>query len=190
MGGVGLIPLGIVDNSAVPLPGSMDVLTIWLAASHRALWPYYAGMATIGAVLGGYLSYGLARKGGHETLERRFPKAKIEKVYKKFERRGFVTILVPAVLPPPFPLFPFLLAAGALQYPRRKFLGALALGRGMRFTVVAGLGALYGPQIVQFFQRYYRPALLTLIGLAILGSGIAIYQYLRFRKKRKAKKAA
>ena len=34
LGGVGLILLGLADNSVVPLPGSMDVLTILLAARH------------------------------------------------------------------------------------------------------------------------------------------------------------
>jgi len=64
LGGPGLIFLGVVDNSVVPLTGSMDVLTIWLAAGHRDVWPYYAFMATIGAVIGGYITYSLGREGG------------------------------------------------------------------------------------------------------------------------------
>ena len=51
LGGPGLILIGIADNSVVPLTGSMDVLTIWLAAAHRNLWPFYALMATIGGFL-------------------------------------------------------------------------------------------------------------------------------------------
>jgi membrane protein YqaA with SNARE-associated domain len=64
LGGPGLILLGIADNSVVPLPGSMDVFTIWLSARHRDLWPYYAAMATVGSLIGGYITYALARKGG------------------------------------------------------------------------------------------------------------------------------
>ena len=41
LGGFGLVILGVADNSVIPLPGSMDVLTIWLAASNRHLWWYY-----------------------------------------------------------------------------------------------------------------------------------------------------
>jgi hypothetical protein len=52
LGGPGLILLGIADNSVVPLPGSMDVFTIWLSARQRELWPYYAAMATLGALIG------------------------------------------------------------------------------------------------------------------------------------------
>ena len=38
LGGPGLILLGLADNSAIPLPGSMDALTIVLAASHSEWW--------------------------------------------------------------------------------------------------------------------------------------------------------
>src|SRR5437879_5926246 len=71
LGGLGLVLLGIADNSVVPLTGSMDVLTIWLSARHREPWPYYAVMATLGAVIGGYITYSLARKGGKGALEHR-----------------------------------------------------------------------------------------------------------------------
>jgi membrane protein YqaA with SNARE-associated domain len=183
LGSPGLILLGIADNSVVPLPGSMDVLTIWLAAHQRSWWLYYAAMATAGALIGGYITYGLARKGGKEAFERKLPKKQAEKVYQRFERWGFWAVAVPAILPPPFPIVPFLLAAGALQYSKKKFLGALALGRGIRFTIVAGLGAHYGNHIVRFFSKYYEPALYTLIGLAVVAGFFTLMGYLRYRKK-------
>ena len=183
LGGVGLILLGLADNSVVPLPGSMDVLTIYLAARHRDLWWYYAFMATVGAVIGGYITYGLARKGGKEAFERRLSKEKAEKVFARFERWGFGAVAVPALLPPPFPIVPFLLAAGALQYSRKKFVVALALGRAVRFTIVAGLGVVYGRHIVRFFSQYYKPALFLLIGLAVVGTVLALIQYYRYKSR-------
>ena len=184
LGGPGLVLLGIADNSVVPLTGSMDVFTIWLAAAHRDIWPYYAFMATVGAVVGGYVTYTIGREGGREAIEHRFRKQRAEKVFRRFDHLGFRTVAVSALLPPPFPLVPVLLAAGALQYPRRKFVGALAAGRSLRYFLVAGLGALYGDQITAFFSRYYKPALLTLIGLAILGGILAYLEYLRHSKHR------
>jgi membrane protein YqaA with SNARE-associated domain len=181
MGGPGLVLLGIADNSVVPLTGSMDVLTIWLAAGHRDLWPYYAVMATVGAVIGGYITYALGKRGGKEAIEHRFKKQRAEKLFKRFDRWGFRTIAVSAILPPPFPLVPVLLAAGGLQYPRRKFLGALSLGRSVRYFLVAGLGSLYAKQITAFFNRYYKPALIVLIALAVLGGVFALIEYLRSR---------
>ena len=183
LGGVGLILLGVADSSVVPLPGSMDVLTIYLAARHKDLWWYYAFMATVGAVIGGYITYGLARKGGKEAFERKLSKKRAEKVFERFERWGFGAVALPALLPPPFPIVPFLLAAGAMQYSRKKFIFALALGRTIRFTIVAGLGAIYGRHIVRFFSRYYKPALFVLIGLAVVGGVVALTQYYRYRNR-------
>jgi membrane protein YqaA with SNARE-associated domain len=183
LGGFGQILLGIADNSVVPLTGSADVLTIWLAARRPDLWPYYAFMATVGAVIGGYITYSLARKGGKETLEYKLSKKSAAKVCKRFERWGFGAVAIPAILPPPFPIVPFILAAGALQYSRRKFVGALALGRAVRYTIIAGLGALYGNSITAFFSQYYKAALGILIGLSLIGIAGAAWQYLRHRKE-------
>jgi membrane protein YqaA with SNARE-associated domain len=170
-----------VDNSVIPVTGSMDVLNIWLAARHQEPWPYYGFMATLGAVIGGYITYSLARKGGKETMERKLSKRKAAKVCKAFERWGFAAIVIPAVLPPPFPFVPSLLAAGAMQYSRAKFLGALVLGRGVRYSVAAYFGALYGRQILRFFARYDKLAVGVLIGLALVGGILTLIQYLRSR---------
>jgi membrane protein YqaA with SNARE-associated domain len=182
LGGPGLVLLGVADNSVIPLTGSMDVLTIWLAARHREPWLYYALMATLGAVIGGYITYALARKGGKETMERKLSKRRAVQVSQAFERWGFFAVAVPALLPPPFPFVPFLVAAGAMQYPKQKFLGALTLGRGIRYSIAAGLGYLYGNSILHFFSRYYKPAIAILVGLAVLGAVLSLIQYLRLKK--------
>src|SRR6267378_7469904 len=137
LGGPGLILLGLADNSPIPLPGSMDVATILLAAHNRNMWIYYSMMATAGAVLGGYLTYRMARKGGKETLEKRFSTRKTARAYAIFERWGLAAVAIPAILPPPFPIVPMLLAAGPIQYPARKFLAPLALGRGIGYPIFA-----------------------------------------------------
>jgi membrane protein YqaA with SNARE-associated domain len=182
LGGLGLILLGIADSSVVPLTGSMDVLTVYMAALHRDLWPVYAVLATTGAVLGGYITYSLARQGGKQALERRLSKKRTAQIYQSFERWGFGAVAVPAILPPPFPLVPFLLAAGALQYSRKKFLAALTLGRGARFTILAALGAIYGKHVMRFFSQYYKPALASLVGLAIVGVVLTLIGHYRHKR--------
>src|SRR5439155_25542751 len=138
------------------------------------LWSYYALMATAGAVLGGYITYSLGRKGGKEATERKLHKEKAQKVFSRFSHWGFKTVAVSAMLPPPFPLVPVLLAAGALQYPKKKCGGALALGLGIRYSLLAGFGSLYGSAILQFFSRYYKPAVLILVGLAAVGGHLTV----------------
>jgi membrane protein YqaA with SNARE-associated domain len=186
LGGLGLVLLGIADSSLIPLTGSMDVLTIYLAALHRDMWPFYALMATAGAMIGGYITYSLAREGGKEVMAYKLSPERAAQVSRAFERWGFGAVAVPAILPPPFPIVPFLLAAGALQYSRKKFLVALAVGRGTRFTIVAGLGALYGDRIVGFFSQYYKPTLVLLIGLAVLGTLVTLLKLSHARRSRAA----
>src|SRR6266567_5693728 len=181
LGGLGLIPLGLLDSSVIPLPGSMDVLTIFLSARNQQLWFYYASMATVGSVIGGFITYRLARKGGKKTLARRFPRRKLDKVYKTFERWGLGAIAVPAMLPPPVPMVPFLLAAGAMQYPVRKFLFALTLGRIARYTLLAFLAARYGRQLLAFIAKNGHPALWIVL---VLIAAVAVILLVLFAGKR------
>ncbi len=175
LGGLGLIPLGLLDNSPIPLPGIMDVATIVLSARQGQLWLYYALMATAGSVIGGFLSYRLARKGGKEALERRFPRRKVDKFCKIFERWGFGAIAIPALLPPPVPMIPFLFAAGAMQYPARKFLIALTFGRVSRYTILAYLAARYGRQIIAFFKEHGHPMVVGIILVLVATAAVTYY---------------
>lgn len=183
LGGIGLIPLALLDNSPVPVPGSVDVVTILLSARQQQLWLYYGLMATAGSVIGGFVTYRLARKGGKEALERKFPKSQVEKVYKTFGRWGFGAVAIPALLPPPMPMTPFLFAAGAMQYPARKFLAALALGRFARYVSLAYLSARYGRQIIKFIEEHGHPALLTALGLLVAAGCLAFILFGRRKKK-------
>ena len=185
LGGPGLLLLGIADNApffSTPA-GSVDVFVIALAAHQPHWWAYYALMVTVGEVIGGYITYRISEKGGQDTFEKKVGKARAEKLYKIFEKRGFATVFVGAILPPPFPFTPVLMAAGVMQYPRKKFYSALTGGRIVRFFGEAYLGRHYGQQMISFFSRYYRPMMYALIAIAIAsGIGIAVY-YLWYRPK-------
>lgn len=182
LGGVGLIIAGVIDNSFIPIPGGIDILTIILAAHRKEWWWYYAIMATIGSVIGGYLTFRLGRKGGEETLQKKVPENEAERVYRIFRKFGFWAIFVPALLPPPVPIVPFLLAPGVLEYSRKRFLIALSSARLLRYSLVAYLGSRYGPGIFQWAGRYYKPLLIALIGLAVAG-GMVVIWYVKRRKK-------
>src|ERR1041385_8057074 len=121
LGGLGLILLGFADNSVIPMPGSMDALTIILSAHQKGWWAYYATMATVGAILGGYATYALGAKSTEAALEKKLPKAKAERFYRLFNKYGFWSLFVPPLLPPPVPLSPFLLVAGGRKHSRRAF---------------------------------------------------------------------
>jgi len=185
-GGLGLIPLGLLDNSPIPLPGIMDVATILLAGRQQELWLYYVLMATAGSVLGGFVTYRLARRGGKEALERRFTRRKVDRVCAIFERWGFGAIAIPAFLPPPMPMVPFLLASGAMQYPARKFIVALTLGRLSRYLVLGYLAARYGREIIALIAKHGHPVVVGSI-LLLICVAAAGYYFWSGSKRRKQK---
>ena len=181
LGGIGLILVALIDNSFIPIPGGLDVFTIFLSSGRHDLWWYYAIMSTAGAVVGAYLTYRIGEKGGEETLEKRIGKQRAQKVYQRVESAGFTSIIVSVLIPPPFPIVPVLLAAGVLKYPVKKFLTAIAVGRAIRYTFDAMLGIYFGRSIVRFFAHYYKPALYTLISLAVVGAIAGLIYYRRWK---------
>ena len=184
LGGVGLIPLGLLDASVVPIPGSMDVLTIVLAARDSKLWFYYAGMATLGSVIGALVTFRLARKGGKETLKRKISAARAERIIEIFSRWGFWSIAIAALLPPPVPMVPFVIAAGATQYSTEKFLVALTLARMIRYSLLALLAARYGRQIISLIAHPAHPSLYVAFGVAVV-AGVIAFVVLSARKKKR-----
>lgn len=188
LGGPGLLLLAQVDNSPVPVPGSMDVLLIILASSRKDLWWYYAIMALAGAMVAGYVTYRLSQRGGKQTLEKRLSEERARKVYSVFERYGFLSVMLGAMAPPPVPMSAFLMAAGAMQYPLKKFLSALLVGRAIRYTLVAYLASLYGHSLIRWMYRYYRPMLIGLIVLGVCGGLIALYYWRKHKRRGKSNK--
>ncbi len=185
LGALGFIPLGLLDGSVVPIPGSMDVLIIILSARQRGLWPLYAVMATIGSVMGLYITYRLARKGGKDALAKRVNAKTQKKVEDAFERWGLGAIAVPAMLPPPVPMVPFVMAAGATQYPVKKFLIALTLGRIVRYSILGFLAGRYGRRLVSNFLRVRHPSTILIVVVIAAGVSVALFFVLRANRHRR-----
>ena len=172
LSGLGLLPLGLPDSSLLPIPGILDVATIVFSARLEHSWLYYVLMATAGSVAGGFAICRLARKGN--------------RVCKTFARWGFRAIAIPAILPPPVHMLPFRLAAGAMQYPARKFLAALALGRISRSVILAYLASRYGREIIAFIAEDGHPFIVTIV-LALLATATAVSYFWQGNKDKNAR---
>jgi membrane protein YqaA with SNARE-associated domain len=190
-GGVGLFFVSIVDSSVIPLPlpGSTDVLLLILCANRQDTWPLFALVAIAGAMVGGYLSYRLAAKGGNALLERYVPARFRERITRWVQTHPMLAIGVPALLPPPVPLTPFVIAAGALQMPRRQFLTAFGLCRAVRYTLVAWLGQHYGRHLVRLYRRYFGedigPVVWIIVALLAVTVAVVIWQVNNMKSKAK-----
>lgn len=154
---VGVLLVSIVDSSFVPLPlpGLTDIMVVVLAAQHANLVLLIAA-ATIGSFLGGFFSYQVGHAGGLSFLEKHVPANIFKPVCNWMETHAILAVALPAVLPPPMPLSPFVLAAGALKMSRQKFLATFTVSRFLRHTAFAALGVYFGPHVLHMWNRFSR----------------------------------
>src|SRR5688572_25503726 len=126
----GAFLLAALDSSLVFfLPFGIDAVVIYLAARNENVFWVYALLATAGSVAGAAVTFWIGRKAGDEGLERLVPARRLERVRARVRKGGAVAIAVPAVLPPPFPLTPFILACGALEVSPWRFFATFAGAR-------------------------------------------------------------
>lgn len=166
-GGLGLFVIGFFDSSVLSFPFVNDLLLIRFTIQHPRLMPYYVAMSTLGSLSGCFWLYYLGKKGG-EAMYRRSGSRRAERIQNWVRRYRFLSVAVPAILPPPLPFKPFVLAAGVLQIPTGTFALALIVGRGLRYTIEGFLALRYGNQATDFFaanKLEFTLAILLTIGL-------------------------
>jgi membrane protein YqaA with SNARE-associated domain len=153
LGAFGLLLLAIADSSPIPTFAGPDILTAILSARQRDPWYYYAGVATVGSVIGAYMTFRMARKAGLDYLNRKFGQRKGARLLNYFERWGTGALVFSTVVPFPFPTSAFFAAAGVLDYPLRTFLVVVALGRAVRYGTIAAIAFHYGRRFVVGLQH-------------------------------------
>jgi membrane protein YqaA with SNARE-associated domain len=177
----GLFLVSIVDSSFVPLPlpGITDIMIIVLAAQHQS-WFLLILLATIGSGLGGWFSYQVGQSGGMAFIEKRIPARIFKRVCEWMENHAILSVALPAILPPPMPLSPFVLAAGALRMSRKKFLTTFIISRCLRHAIAAWLGIHYGRHILRMWNalsaKYATPVLIVIWTLILGSCAFAFWQ--------------
>jgi membrane protein YqaA with SNARE-associated domain len=167
MGGGGLFLVTFLDSSILSFPILADALVIRLSMTNPARMPYYAIMAALGSLAGCILLYLLARKGG-EVYFRRHAGGKASRIRHWVEKNAFLSIFLPAILPPPVPFKPFILAAAVFQVPLGTFVIALLLGRGLRYLAEGILAVKYGEATLHFILNHGRVFAVSALGLVLL----------------------
>ena len=180
LGGPGLFLLAFLDSSFLALPEVVDILMVWMIVEHPDRWVWYGAMATAGSVLGCYVLYDLARRGGEAFLRKRLSEHHVTRGMEIFARYGTLALIVPSITPPPMPFKPFVLMAGVAGMPRARFLSAIITGRGVRYMGEALLAALYGQAALAFIHANARSISLWL-GAIIIIAGVGYYAFRRRR---------
>lgn len=184
LGPLGIFAVSFFDGWVIPLPipGSTDLLLLMFIVRHGNPW-LFAALAVAGSILGGILTWRFGKAGGDRMLHTFVSKRILKRVEQWVEKRAFVSIMIATMLPPPVPLTPFALAAGALGVKRRTYLIAYTLGRTIRYGVIVWLGVRYGRQILHAWRHYlsnYEAPLAW--GIAAISVAGLIWSFLKYRK--------
>lgn len=167
LGGLGLFIIATLDSSFLSLPEVNDVLVIYLSTRHPDRMPYYAGMTTLGSLVGCLLLYAVGRKGGEVFLRRRFSPERVDRGMRLYQRWGLLAVVVPSLLPPPTPFKIFVLMAGAATVAPWRFALAVILGRGTRYFGQAYLAMRYGERGAEMVRQHGGTVSLVLAAIAL-----------------------
>jgi len=179
-----MIIIGALDSSLLSLPEINDYLVVGRCYKDHTAAFYFPLFAAIGSVIGCNLLYTIIRRGGQAVLRRRFPLQSIKRVERAYERFGFLAIGIPAILPPPLPFKIFVATAGALEYPRWKFLLTVMIARSLRYYVEGILAVYYGKRVLLFMKDN------GLVIISIVGTIVLIALIIYFIIKRRSARSA
>ena len=184
LGLVGLFIISSVDSSFIPLPipGITDIMIVVYAANHASVILLVL-IATAGSAAGGLFSHAVGQAGGMKFLEKNVPPRVLKRVTAWMEEHSIIAIALPAILPPPMPLSPFVLAAGALHMSRKKFMTAFTISRFARHCIAAWLGVHYGRAVVHLWSKFSAEwgtrILIGLWSFIVIFTAIAIWRLVK-----------
>jgi membrane protein YqaA with SNARE-associated domain len=171
--GPAMILIGALDSSLLSLPEINDYLVVARCYTHPETAFFFPLFPALGSVAGCLLLYTIFRRGGLAVLHRRFRVDRVERVEKAYARFGILALAIPALLPPPLPFKIFVATAGALQFPRRKFLLTILIARSLRYYTEGTLAVFYGERVLHFL-RDNGLMIVTIVGSICL-AGLLIY---------------
>ena len=174
----------------VTLPLAVDVAVILNSSRAPETFWVYPIIASIGSIFGAAVTYYLGYRAGDAGLDRFVSAGRLKEVRRKIQTKGAVAIAFLDLVPPPFPFTAFILAAGALKVNPYRFFLWLALTRLLRFGAEALLAFHYGRHIVNWFKsQAFQYIAVSLFGLAVLGTALAVFQLIRTTRMRRAPRA-
>jgi membrane protein YqaA with SNARE-associated domain len=169
-----------IDSAFFGIPLDPVVATyVYQHRSHAVLYPV---MAAAGSAAGCIILYSIGYAGGEVLLLKRMPRAKFEKIRAYFDKHEFWALMVPSLIPPPFPFKLFVLTASAFEMKFWHFLLAIFLGRLIRFLFLASLVLKFGPQVVAFGSEVFASHWTALLVVAVAATTIGVYLWVKARR--------
>jgi membrane protein YqaA with SNARE-associated domain len=187
----GAFLLGALDSSMLFfLPLGIDTVVIYLTARNHDLFWAYPLLATMGSMSGAAVTYWIGMKAGEHGLERFVSASRLERIRRKVKESGAIALALPALMPPPFPLTPFILTCGALAVDRRRFFVTFGSMRLLRFGIEALLARRYGRGILRALQSdQFQMVVLGFIVVAVGGTVVSAFFLWRSTRTKPARPA-
>lgn len=180
LGSWAVFAVAAIDSAFFGVPLDPVVAAyVYQNRSHALIYPL---MAAAGSAAGCLILYWIGYKGGEVLLLKRMSRAKFERIRASFDQHEFWALMVPSMLPPPFPFKAVVLAASAFEMNFWHFLLAIFLGRLLRFVLLGILVLRFGPQVVAFGTEVLLKhwTVLIVASATIIASGV--YAWVRVRK--------
>jgi membrane protein YqaA with SNARE-associated domain len=168
--------VSFAESSFFPIPP--DVMLIPMVLARRARAWLYAGIATVGSVLGGIGGYAIGAflidTVGRWVIAVYGLGPQFEAYRAAYAEWGLWIILIKGLTPIPYKLVT--IASGAFAFNIWVFIAASIVTRAGRFYLVAGLLYWLGEPIREFVER--RLTLVTTAFLVALVGGFVVVRYL------------
>lgn len=149
-----LAGVSFAESSVFPIPPDVMLIPMVLGKPLSAWW--YAFISTIASVLGGAFGYLIGyfafETFGYSILVKLDYVQQYQHVTTWFDVYGWHAVLIAGFTPIPYKIFT--IAAGAAKMSMLSFLLASALGRGLRFFLVAFLVKTIGKKLESKLIRY------------------------------------
>ena len=174
---IGAAGSAALDSSRLIFPPIDVEAAIVILKRHSEIVWLLPFLATAGSLIGAAMAFWIGRKIGKNGLEHWVSPGVLESVRREVSHKGAVALVLPALLPPPFPLMPFVLACGALSVSATRFFIMFASLRLVRFSILTALAWFYGRQILTMFQTgTFKAVMAVFVGLIVVGTSTTIYR--------------
>lgn len=168
-GPAALFGIATVESFIFPIPPDVLLIPLALGNPRRAL--RFAGLCTLGSIIGAVFGYliglGLYEGVGRPIIELYGYADEYARIGEAYRRNLVLALGTAGFTPIPFKVFT--IAAGAFGVSFPAFVAISALSRGARFFLVAGLIRLFGEPIRKFIERYFNLLTIAFVVLLVLG---------------------
>ena len=174
-GAPALFLLAFVESSFFPLPPDVLLMALCLCSPGRAL--YFAGLASVGSLLGGIGGYAIgygfweAISGSFYQYVPGFSPQGFDRIQELFARYDFWVVFTAGFTPIPYKLIT--IGAGVFQINFVMFVLASLLSRSLRFFMLAGLIYFFGGRMRLFIDRYFNVLTIAFMLLLVAGFWVA-----------------